>query len=673
MSNLQLTQGFLLATYEASGQGVSPPAYDNIVVQVLNIKKLGRSPSGPDQPVQPDRYRLILSDGTHFMQAMLAVQLNELVTSEEIKKNGIIQLSSWNCTAIGAKRVIIILNLTVLTPFQDAIPKQGQPVGLGINGDNTTPAPQQPQQPQQNQPQQQPAAATNNQPSNQPSRPVLQQPYVQAKREPQAQQSNYSAYNGQQNQSHNSGYNGGQQYGQNKPTASTYGGGGSANMPPKSGGDAPSAIFPIKSLSPYQNKWTIKARMVSKSDVRTWDNARGQGRLFSCTFVDESGEIRATGFNDAVNTHYDVLKEGKVYYVSKAPIKIAKKQFSNVQNEYEMTLEPQTSITECPDTKDVPGVRYNFIPLDKLNEIEPNTMIDVIGVVKDVGSLSELVSKTTQKPFKKRDLTIVDKSQFEVRMTIWGAQAETFEPQDNPVVAVKGVKLGDFGGRSLSCMGTSSLAQNPDIPEAHLLRGWYDAEGRTGGSFASYMQGGGGNQNDPFKVISDIQNQQLGMGEKPDYFKIRGTVMFVRSENNISYPACPTATCNKKVTDTTNGWRCEKCDKTYPAPQHRYLMSFSIADFTGSQWVQGFNEIGEQLLGRTADEMVAMRESGNQTEYEAVFKAAAFKTCTFKVRAKAETYQDEVKVRVSVMSFTPMDWAAAAAEMAATVEQLKAM
>ncbi|KAJ3149871.1 Replication factor A protein 1 [Geranomyces michiganensis] len=669
MSNCpQLTQGFLMAAYEASGQGTTAAGYDSIALQVLNIKKLARNPTGPDQPAQPDRYRLILSDGNHFMQAMLAVGQNELVTSEELKKNGVIQLKAYNCQAIGPKRVIIILDLSVLTPFQDSVPKQGQPTGLGINGDSSAA----PQQPQQNQQLQQPAASTNNMP---PSRPQQQQPYVQPKREPQAQQTGYSAYHGQQNQSHNSGYNGGQQYGQNKSNASvsSYGGGGIGNMPSKSGGDAPSAIFPIKSLSPYQNKWTIKARMVSKSDVRTWDNARGQGRLFSCTFVDESGEIRATGFNDAVNTHYDVLKEGKVYYVSKAPIKIAKKQFSNVQNEYEMTLEPQTSITECPDTKDVPGVRYNFIPLDKLSEIEPNTVIDVIGVVKDVGSLSELVSKTTQKPFKKRDLTIVDRSQFEVRMTIWGQNAETFEAQDNPVVAVKGVKLGDFGGRSLSCLGTSSLAQNPDIPEAHHLRGWYDAEGRTGSSYATYTSGGGGGQNDPFKVISDIQNQQLGMNEKPDYFKIRGTVMFVRSENNISYPACPSATCNKKVTDTTNGWRCEKCDKTYPAPQHRYLMSFSIADFTGSQWVQGFNEIGEQLLGKTADEMVAMRESGNQSEYEAVFKAAAFKTCTFKVRAKAETYQDEVKVRVNVMSFTPMDWAATAAEMAATVEQLKAM
>ena len=33
----------------------------------------------------------------------------------------------------------------------------------------------------------------------------------------------------------------------------------------------------IKDLNPYQNKFKIKARVVKKSDLRTWSNSRGQG------------------------------------------------------------------------------------------------------------------------------------------------------------------------------------------------------------------------------------------------------------------------------------------------------------------------------------------------------------------------------------------------------------
>ncbi|KAK5239217.1 Replication factor A protein 1, partial [Exophiala xenobiotica] len=57
-------------------------------------------------------------------------------------------------------------------------------------------------------------------------------------------------------------------------------------------------IYPIEAISPYSNKWTIKARCTSKSDIKTWHNRNGEGKLFSVNLLDESGEIRATGFND---------------------------------------------------------------------------------------------------------------------------------------------------------------------------------------------------------------------------------------------------------------------------------------------------------------------------------------------------------------------------------------
>lgn len=56
------------------------------------------------------------------------------------------------------------------------------------------------------------------------------------------------------------------------------------------------------------------------------------------------GEIRATGFNDAVDSYYNLLQEGKVFYISKAKVAIAKKQFSNLNNEYEIMFERDTDV-----------------------------------------------------------------------------------------------------------------------------------------------------------------------------------------------------------------------------------------------------------------------------------------------------------------------------------------
>lgn len=42
-----------------------------------------------------DRYRVILSDGTHYIQGMLATQLNSLVTDGQLMENTIICLNEF--------------------------------------------------------------------------------------------------------------------------------------------------------------------------------------------------------------------------------------------------------------------------------------------------------------------------------------------------------------------------------------------------------------------------------------------------------------------------------------------------------------------------------------------------------------------------------------------------
>ena len=38
-------------------------------------------------------------------------------------------------------------------------------------------------------------------------------------------------------------------------------------------------------------------RVTNKSDIRTWSNAIGDGKLFSMDMMDGTGEIRGTAFN----------------------------------------------------------------------------------------------------------------------------------------------------------------------------------------------------------------------------------------------------------------------------------------------------------------------------------------------------------------------------------------
>lgn len=428
-------------------------------------------------------------------------------------------------------------------------------------------------------------------------------------------------------------------------------------MPSHTKGPSSSAhanIYPIEALSPYSHKWTIKARCTHKGDIKTWHNRNGEGKLFSANFLDESGEIRATGFNDQCDALYDVINEGSVYFISSpCRVQIAKKQFSNLSNDYELTFEKDTIVEKSEEQDDVPQVRYNFTSIADLQSVEKDTTIDIVGVLRDVGETSQIVSKATSKPFDKRELTLVDDSGYSVRLTIWGKTASAFDVPTESVVAFKGVKVSDFGGRSLSLLSSGSMTANPDMDEAHKLKGWFDAQGRTE-DFATHqnVQGtvsAGGTSRDPIKTVANVKEQNLGMGDQPDYFMLRGTIQYIK-QDSFCYPACRSEGCNKKVVEIDPGqWRCEKCDKTHEKPEYRYILSINVMDHTGQLWLSCFDDDGRKIMRKTADEVMEDKEVDDKKVTE-IFSDANCTTWNFKVKAKMDTFQEQqryVKLQAS--------------------------
>ncbi|KIO34314.1 hypothetical protein M407DRAFT_16849 [Tulasnella calospora MUT 4182] len=559
------------------------------VLQILIIKEIAGN-----KPGDPPRKRLILSDGNHFVQAMLATQRNNLVDEEQIVRFSVIKLTKFHASMLAGKRLIILIDLEVLEREAEKI---GEPKNIESSG-------------------------------------VVPPPEPTLKPTPMASTSSSTAP---------------------APTLVNKQPGRSAISKPSNS----YPIYPIEQLSPYQNKWTIKARVTQKSDIRNFSTARGEGKLFSVTLTDETGEIRGTAFNTAVDELFDKFQEGKVYFISKARVNIAKKKFGGSTSDFELGLERHTEVEECTDTSNVPEVRYNFVELGKLDQTEKDAIIDVLGVVSHVGDLTELTSKAG-KQLTKRDITLVDRSKYSVRMTLWGKQAESFQAGNNPVMAFKAVKVGDFGGRTLSMVGTSTYQENPDIGDAHLLRGWYDSEGQ-GASFNSQSAAGGGAGNAQFRrneliTLTTVKDSGIGQGDNPDYFACRATIIFVKPDS-VMYTACPADKCNKKVTEEPNGeWRCEKCDRNYSEPDVRYLMTIHVADHTNQLWLQAFNDVGQTILGMTAKQLY-QTEQDDHTAAQGIVERAHSKIFNFSCRAKADTWNDQTRIRYGINRVWPLDYA----------------
>jgi len=133
-----------------------------------------------------------------------------------------------------------------------------------------------------------------------------------------------------------------------------------------------------------------------------------------------------------------------------------------------------------------------------------------------------------------------------------------------------------FLGRSLASLGSSLIKINPDEPNAHVLRGWYDAVGSQS-TFTSQTSGvsraggnatGGGFRRDELKTIKEVKDQELGMHDNAEYFSVRGIITQIK-QDNIAYPACRGDGCNKKVNLQSDVWYCEKCNQSWDKPEYR--------------------------------------------------------------------------------------------------------
>lgn len=565
------------------------------ILQVINIRPINTATG-------PPRFRLLMSDGLNTLSSfMLATQLNTLVDRNLLAANCICKVSRYIVNNLkDGRRVVIVMEMEVLKEADSVNGKIGNPQPYNDGQTATAPAA--------------PAAPAPVPVQSKPVQNSAPPPFM------------------------------------NRGVSKTFGGGGIFSTP----GGSQAKVVPIASLNPYQSKWTIRARVTNKGQIRTWSNSRGEGKLFSIEMVDESGEIRATAFNEQADKFFSIIEINKVYYFSKGTLKIANKQYTAVKNDYEMTFNSETSVIPCDDSSDVPTVQFDFVPISELENKNKDTLLDIIGVCKSFDEVTKVTIKSNNREVSRRNIYLMDTSGKMVSTTLWGEDADKFDGSRLPVVAIKGARLSDFGGRSLSVLSSSTVMINPDIPEAFKLRGWFDSEGQSleGTSISESRGSGGGNTN--WKSLLEVKTENLGHGEKADYFTSVATIVYLRKENCM-YQACPSQDCNKKVIDQQNGlFRCEKCDKEFPNFKYRLILSANIADFGENQWVTCFQEAAESILGQNAMYLGELKEK-NEQAFEEVFQNANFRSYTFRIRVKLETYNDESRIKATAMDVKPVD------------------
>ncbi|KAJ6808923.1 replication protein A 70 kDa DNA-binding subunit A-like [Iris pallida] len=688
---MDLSRGAISTISEGASEDLKP------VLQVMEVRLVNTAQT------KTERFRMVLSDGVHQQQAMLATQMNHIVQSGALQKGSIVQLNEFICNSIQGRRIIIVINLDVLAEKCDPI---GDPINY--HGGNAAPQARAPtisttsgnDQGRTNTgtPQSygglhsagpvsgqnmmggstinsKPEPALNNTaygntvtPDSMPSRNINNVNSVHPKADPGSGNSGDLRPNGGiHNQRLPSTAVGGF-----RPPGNTYGRPALQtyqqpppmymNRGPVAKNEAPARIVPIAALNPYQGRWTIKARVTSKGEVRRYSNARGEGKVFNFELLDsEGGEIRVTCFNLVVDQFYDQIEAGKVYLISKGTLKPAQKTFNHLNNEYEIVLDSTSTIQQClEEDNSIPRQQFNFRPISEIESMENNSTVDIIGIVASISTASSIMTKRGTETCK-RTLQLKDMSGRSVEVTLWGnfCGGEGQRLQDMcdsgvyPVLGVKNGKVNDFSGKSVGTSFTSQLFVDPDFPEAHRLKEWFNREGKTVAA-PSISRDSSTGRPDVRKTVSQIKDEGLGRSEKPDWITVKATVSFIKSDN-FFYTACPLMNgdrqCNKKVNNNGDGsWHCDRCDRSFPECDYRYLLQFQIQDHTGMTWVTAFQESGEELMGISAKELCILKtDEQDEVKFAEAIRSVLFTQYLFKLKVKEETFSDEQRVKSTVI------------------------
>jgi replication factor A1 len=410
--------------------------------------------------------------------------------------------------------------------------------------------------------------------------------------------------------------------------------------------------------------------VLSKTDIRKFTNARGEGQFFKVDLSDASGTTSGTFFGRAADMFYQSIQVGQVYVFSRGSVKAGNPRFDS--SAYVINFEERSLIEPAGEDSAIPGITYEFKPLADIEQSPPGTLLDIRAVVYSAGEATTFTARSTNKEHTKRDVGLWDGSGADggcfVDLALWGERAQQGGFEVGAVVFLKRARVGEYQGvKNLS--SPSSFEINPDHPEAFALLAQFEALRSRGGvvmptpRLRSSTAAGGR------KTIEAMKQEDLNLGPPPVYGQVLelggprsvhrhhlvATVTQIPNDRMPCYPACPEQVssasgggqraCSKKVSqESPSLWRCS-AGHTCQAPVWRYLCKIEISDHTGSATVQLYDKQASALFGCDAHQCAQAWESDAA---ETIIQKALWKSVALRVRSQKEVWQEVERVKCSV-------------------------
>ncbi|EFJ26776.1 hypothetical protein SELMODRAFT_412540 [Selaginella moellendorffii] len=256
-----------------------------------------------------------------------------------------------------------------------------------------------------------------------------------------------------------------------------------------------------------------------------------------------------------------------------------------------------------PDDVGFPKIVLDRKTILEVSEMEPDTFVDVVGVVTLVG-LTNVTCKDSGTLIKRRTLCLGDESGRSIDVCLWDSKAE----EEGSKIYEKFER----GEKQFLCVKGEIVAS---------VRAWYSVT-LDSTSFIHVTGSSGSNLAVRTTTISEMMGLNLKVMESSDTYRITANIRDIRIDN-FSYPAC---------TRVVNGRQCGKKVSSAEIQEvdHKYALHVCIEDSSQYVWAIAFQEAARELVGLPAQDFASMRDE-NYDVFSAHLDAVRSKVYTLKI------------------------------------------
>lgn len=413
-------------------------------------------------------------------------------------------------------------------------------------------------------------------------------------------------------------------------------------------------FMPLSSLNTFTKNIHILVKITRMYAIREFNKDGNPGKLVSFNFIDSEGtEMQGTAFTKGIEKHHALLKEGNVLEIRGGYLRVNDKKFSTVKSDYKLIIDDSTEINKSNRDIDNTG-SCNFIQLSELVNKSLFSIVDVMVYVLEVNPIVIINTKQGIQT-KMRKLICVDESEYKVELTIWRDFTDLII-ESGDVIALKSVKVGDYGGRSLSSVDNTQIIFNPY--NSDKLKKYIHDKSESGAAFKPIQNkmanSGVKYNNEPINsiflkdVITDYEVE-----DKCPSSNIKATILNLRHDDKNYYPGCEN--CKKKINKDGDRWMCQNCNKEYDTPTYFYTLSLKVKDASVEAYIDFFGQVAEKLLNVPCVDYKNMIEAKDESGLKEISSRIEFRTFNMTVKPKRITYNNVAKIRINCFKTQEID------------------